>query len=469
MSYLDALKQTTNQTLTENGALSNLSTLDPLLDFFSRAGAMREDLTGAVRLFSLAFVANPLMALRALFYIRDVRGGQGERAVFRSIVASLPVDVQNRIVKYVPEYGRYDDLMHFTAYEEVNTLIKEQLAVDEAKMKAGQSVSLLAKWLPSGNTSSKETRILAKTVQKALGLKPSQYRKKIVALRKYIKLLEQQMSAKDWPNINYEQIPSQAHRKHVKAFKRNDESRYTEYLGAVEKGEKKIKTSTLYTYEVFDTVSVDEQAANAMWANLPDYTNGTNALVVADVSGSMSGRPMSISVSLALYFAERNKGTFNGYFMTFSDTPRLNKVVGETLSQKLNYIKNADWDGSTNLEAAFNAVLNAAILNHTPQEEMPSILYIISDMEFNSCVGTEDTNYNNAKQMFEAAGYKLPHVVFWQVNSRNDQVPATMYDSGVTMISGSSQSTFRYAVEGKNPLESMNDILNSERYTKIEI
>lgn len=466
MSYLDALKQTTNQTFTENGALSNLSTLDPVLDFFSRAGAMRGDIQNAVRLFKLSYVENPLMAIRCLFYLRDIRGGQGERDLFRRCLSELEFDDLNKVAKYVPEYGRWDDILPHHSGDIIQMIIN-QLASDDLQMEKGETVSLLAKWMPSENTSSKETRREARYWAEQLELTPTKYRKRIVKLRNYIKLLETKMSHNNWGEIDYEKIPSQAHRKHVKAFKRHDETRYSQYLAAVQKGEKKIKTSTLFTYEIFDLIGTDEQVANVMWENLPDYTNGTNALVVADVSGSMRGRPMSISVSLALYFAERNKGVFNGYFMTFSDNSRLVKVVGNTLAQKLRNIEDAEWGGSTNLESSFRAILNAAIQNNSSSEEMPAVLYIISDMEFNSCVTTNDTNYQNAKQMFEGAGYKLPHVVFWCVNSRNDQVPATMYDNGVSLISGSSQSTFRYAVEGKTPLESMNDILNSERYSQI--
>lgn len=471
MSYLDSLKQQTNKnTFTENGALTNDSTLNPVLDFFSMAAAMRSRKEDAVKLFQKAFSYDKQLAIRCLFYIRDVRGGQGERDIFRACVATLPDDVQEKIAKFVPEYGRYDDWLSFTTTE-VNFLIGEQLKIDEAKMKAGESVSLLAKWLPSENASSKATRAKALEIAGALKLKPAQYRRKLSALRKYIKILERDMSEKKWGEIDYEKIPSQAHRKHVDAFKRHDEARYTQYIEGVKKGEKQIKTSTLFTYEVFDMVREGKSdVADAMWEKLPDYTNGKNALVVADVSGSMSGRPMSISVSLALYFAERNKGMFHNYFMTFSSRPQLVEVYGASLTERLRNIENAHWDMNTDLIAAFRAILNAAVANKTPQNEMPSTLYIISDMEFDSCTENNDqTNFEAAKEAFKNAGYELPHVVFWNVDSRQNQAPATMFDNRVTLISGSSQSTFRYAVEGKSPIESMNDILNGERYQAITI
>lgn len=469
MSYLDNLQQTTNKTFTENGAITNRSTLDPLLDFFSRAGAMRDRPEDAVTLFKKAYESNPLLAIRCLFYLRDIRGGQGERELFRKCVASLPLDVQTKLVRFVPEYGRYDDLLSFSQQDSLHEFIKLQLDTDYAKMQAGESISLLAKWLPSENTSSKKTRTAAKIMRDKLGFTAREYRVKLSALRKHINVLERQMSANEWSAVTYAKVPSQAHRKHTKAFKRHDEARYTEYISAVEKGEAEIKTSTLFTYEVFDMVKAGETSvANAMWNNLPDYTQGKSALVLADVSGSMSGRPMSISVSLALYFAERNKGTFQNYFMTFTSMPDLVKVQGTTLKDKLSFIESRDWGGSTNIQAAFDAILEAAVKDNTPQEDMPTVLYIISDMEFDSATeSNRQSNFEIAKEAFEEKGYKLPHLVFWCVNSRNDQSPATKYDDRVTLISGSSQSTFRYVVEGKSPLESMMDILNGERYSQI--
>lgn len=404
--------------------------------------------------------------------------GQGERDIFRAGLKELElIDPQTaeKVVynDWIGEYGRYDDLLSFETprlKQVVAEFIKLKLDADAKAYSNGESVSLLAKWLPSENASSKESRKQAIEIAQMLNLKPSQYRKKIVALRKYIKLLEQQMSKNEWSEIDYSKVPSQAGRKHVKAFMRHDEDRYREFLSKAEKGEVKINTSTLYTYEVFDLVhSGQNQAANAMWSNLPDYTNGTDALVIADVSGSMSGRPMSVSVSLALYFAERNKGIFNNKFMTFSDRPQVVDVVGNNLIDKLRFIESREWGMSTNLEAAFDAILSAAKTSGQGQDGMPKVLYIISDMEFNSCVTADETIFENAKRKFIEAGLILPHVVFWNVDSRSDHAPATKFDNHVTLISGSSQSTFKYAVEGKTPLDLMNEVVNSERYSAIVI
>lgn len=473
MSFLDELHKGTNKaSFTENGAITNTSTLSPLLDFFSRAGAMRGREAEALVLFQKAYAADPTNALRCLFYLRDIRGGQGERSVFRFILDSFDDEMVNKLVQFIPEYGRWDEV---PITEKTADFIAEQLAEDEKNMKEGKPVSLLAKWLPSENTSSRETSRKANRLMKLLGLKPSQYRRTVVALRKHISLLEQKMSQKEWSAIQFDKIPSQAHKKHTKAFFRHEEERYRSYLGAVVKGEKKINVETLFTYQIYEmlkgwNVSKDTiQAANAMWQKLPDYTRGANALVLADVSGSMSGLPMSISVSLALYFAEHNEGPFKDYFMTFSSRPRLQKIEGSNLKERMDSIESSDWEMSTNIAAAFDAILTAAQSNNATADEIPRMLYIISDMEFDAATSRNDeTNFEAAARKFKDAGYELPHLVFWNVNARGNQSPATKFDSRVTLISGSSQSTFKYAVEGKTPMESMMEILGSERYKAIE-
>lgn len=480
MSFLDELQKTTAKyTLTENGAATNESSLDANLDYFALAGAMRNRAGDTRRLFAKAYATDPQTALRTLFYLRDIRGGQGEREVFRAGLQELEdidPEVASEVVAkdYIGEYGRYDDLLAFRKDSTLATMsqfIRDKLDEDTQAMAEGQAVSLLAKWLPSENASSSTSRKQARAIAEMLGLKPAQYRKKIVALRKYIKLLEQQMSRREWSEIDYSKVPSQASRKHVKAFMRHDEDRYREFLSKVEKGEAKINTSTLYTYEVFDLVqSGQNQTANVMWDNLPDYTNGTDALVLADVSGSMYGRPMSVSVSLALYFAERNKGIFNNKFMTFSQSPQVVDVIGNDLTSKLSFIESQEWGYNTNLEAAFDAILKAAVNSGQGNDGMPRVLYVISDMEFDQAVANpSETIFKNAEAEFKEAGLELPHVVFWNVNSHQNQAPATKFDNRVTLISGSSQSTFKYAVEGKSPVELMQEVVNSARYAQITI
>jgi hypothetical protein len=343
MSFLTQLQKNTNKSArTENGAVSNRSTLDPVLDYFSRAGAMRADVNGAVSLFKKAFNADPQLAVRCLFYLRDIRGGAGERKLFQETLKSLDKELLLKVVGYVPEYGRFDDI---PVVEETAEILYDQFVLDEQNMVKGESVSLLAKWLPSENASSKETIRKARSLMSFWDMPPKQYRKRVSALRKHIGLLEQKMSSGEWGNIDYEKLPSQAHRKHVKAFSKHDEIGYREYLEAVTKGEKKINAGTLMTYEIYDELfktyrgpeKADLDAMTALWNALPDYTNDTNALVLADVSGSMSGRPMSVSTTLAVYFAERNKGRFANTYMTFTDIPQVVTIQGGSLYDKLKY------------------------------------------------------------------------------------------------------------------------------------
>lgn len=481
MSFLDELRNATNETTTQNGDTAYKSSLDPVLDYFGLAGAMRDRAAESAELFEKAYIANPTMALRALFYMRDIRGGQGERDVFLAGMKKLReinISVYDSVLRFVPEYGRWADLFAGPIDHVHGGIIRSQLLIDEKAMAVGEPVSLMAKWLPSENASSKESRDKARQIAKGLGLTPKEYRKRVVALRKYIELLEHKMSANEWEAIDYSKVPSQAFRKHTKAFGRHDEARFGAFLEAASKGEVKLNTSTLYTYEVFDALhSGEEAAANAMWENLPDYTNGKNALVMADVSGSMYGRPMSVSVSLALYFAERNQGPFNGYFMTFTGEPQLVKVTGNSLSQRIRSIENADWAQNTDLIKALLSILDAAVRSNASQDDMPSTLYIISDMQFDEAFGggyyhrhhKAPTTLQVAQDAFDEAGYTLPHVVFWNVNAMSNQLPATIMDNKVTLLSGSSQSTFRYAVEGKTPQEFMIDVLTSDRYAQIMV
>lgn len=480
-NFLDELQKGTNKTHTENGAVTNKSTLNANLDFFSLSGAMRSNVASAVNLFEKAYYTDPQIAIRTLFYLRDIRGGQGERDIFRvcfNKLIDLSSDHATKVVKHIAEYGRWDDVVELLPGKLGSLavdIIREQFAKDSQDMKDNKSISLMAKWLPSGNATNKRRRELAKSLAKELKLVSNSdnltpYRKDVSRLRKYIKLLEQQMSTKQWSEIDYSKLPSQAHRKHVKAFKRHDEARYTEFLSKVEKGEAKLNAGTLYTYEVFDAVSAGNlQAANAMWKSLPDFTNGNDALVVADVSGSMNGRPMSVSVSLALYYAEHNKGTFHNKFMTFSARPQLVDVTGNTLADKLRMIQNAYWDMNTDLEAVFATILNAAVASGSKGDDLPKVIYIISDMEFDQCVVADESVFDRAKNAFIQNGMTLPHVVFWNVSARNEQAPATKFDNNVTLISGLSQSTFQYAVGGKNPEELMLEVVNSERYAPITI
>ena len=473
--FLSSLTLDLNRTVTENGAVTNKSSLDPALDFFALAGAMRERTADAADLFQMAYVDDPLIALRTMFYLRDVRGGQGERDVFRACLSRLSeIDPQTyiHVLKLVPLYGRWDDVLHNGVTPEALNVIEDQWNADVAALQNGEPVSLMAKWLPSVKTSSAATRKLAAELASGLWLHPVQYRKTLSKLRAKIKLLEQQMSANDWDSINYGKLPSQAHRRHVKAFQRHTFDRYQRYLDSVNRGEQKINVKTVYPHEIWQMVHGGKGGlayAEVAWDALPDYTNGTNALVMADTSASMTwhnnARAMAVAVSLALYFAERNTGPFHGYFMTFNSQPELKQVRGNSLTERLFSIR-GPVGGSTNLSAAFDAILRAGMGD---PEGMPKVLYIISDMEFDQAVQRGRSVFEDAKQRFAAHGLTLPHVVFWNVEARQNQAPALAHDGNVTLVSGLSPTTFSQVVEGKTPRELMESVVNGERYQRVTL
>jgi len=469
MNFINNLEKTMNKTTTENGAETYISTTDNLLDLFALGGATRNNLFLAVDLFRKAMAQDRIGAIRILFYLRDVRGGQGERDVFNTcirIVADEYQDEFSKIANLIPEYGRFDDLIKLIdtkSKDVVVSVIKNQLEKD----KESDTPTLLGKWLPSENTSSNKTKLLAKRIRMSLGMTERGYRKMLSSLRTKIKLVEHNLTNKEYKTIEYGKLPSQANFKYKKAFKKHDEERYSKYLEDVASGKEKINTKTLYTYQVYKAVQSggDVKALDAMWNNLPDYTNGKNALVVADVSGSMGGDPMAVSVSLALYFAERNKGQFKDYFITFSENPKLQKIQGKDIREKMYNLERADWDGNTNLYKVFATLVNTAVQNNTPSNELPETIYIISDMEFDSCV--TGTNHEAIEQLFSGTEYKIPNIVFWNVNARNKQVPVTKNKRGVTLVSGLSTTTFKLAVENKSPIELMNEVIHSDRYCNI--
>lgn len=462
---LNALHVETSKGITRNGAETFTITESALLDFYAQAGSMRNNKTKALELFKKAYFENNLNAIKVLFYLRDIRGGQGERGLFRICLEWLGTDEQetfNKIIEHVPEYGRWDDI--FFDNDKCFDIIKATLAID----KVSDTPSLLAKWLPTINTSSRATKNKAKFIADKLGLTDIGYRKLVRDIRKKIATVEEKMSTNKWSDIDYSTVPSQSSRIYKNAFNKHDEIRYSQFIEKAVTGEVKINAGTLYPYQIYKSVKDNySPTLDALWNQLPDYTQGKNGLVVADVSGSMSGGPMSVSVSLALYFAEKNKGAFKDHFITFSGNPTLQRIQGTTLKQKLHSIETSAWSQSTNLQAVFTLLINTAMVNKIPQGEMPNTLYIISDMEFDMCI-EGGSNFDGIKSIYQANGYVLPSVVFWNVNASGKNLPTRAHENNVALVSGFSPVIFKQAVENKTPYQVMLDTINSERYERIK-
>ena len=494
--FVQAMTNAANVSFTENGALTNKSTKSSVLDWFGAGGALRQrPPQDIINLFTRAFAEDRLTTLKILFYFRDVREGQGERNTFRVIANYLGqhyADVVRKNLENIPFYGRFDDLYCLVGTpleKDVFELVGKQLKADLRAMKAGESVSLCAKWLKSENTSSPESRRLGRKTREALELTPKRYRKILAALRSHLNVLETKMCADKWNEINFEQVPSKASLNYRKAFGRHDQTRYAAYLESVKKGEAKMNASAVFPYEIFRSLVKNPNGygcqppsaqeilqADLQWKSMPNWMgeNDHKGLVIADCSGSMfSGVPnILVAVSLAIYFAERNVGPFKDIWMNFSDTPSFQKLKGSNIYEKWMNMDKTNWGGSTNLQSAFDMILRSAVLNHVPQKDMPSVLYIVSDMEFNqACHSNSKTNFETMAQKYQAAGYELPRVVWWNVASRNDNFPIRADDTGTALVSGCSPAILKSILGAVtfDPLSIVYEVANKPRYDRVKV
>ena len=476
---------------TENGAAALNSTSDARLDLFGVIGALRgADQARIERLFSEAYRADPLFATKIAFYARDIRGGLGERETFRTIMrymAQMHPEALRPNLDLIGVYGRYDDLYCLIGTpleDEMWAAMKTQFEEDRRSLENGKAVSLLAKWIKTADASSAKTRELGILTARKLGYSVYDFKRIVRALRRRIGVIETLMTEGRWNEIRYPEVPSRAMMIYRDAFRRHDGERYEKFVNRAVAGQEKIHAGTLYPYDIVEKVAPrlssffanaslnNDPALEAQWRQLPDYVEpGTNALVIADTSGSMCGRPMATSVGLAVYFAERNRGAYHNMFMSFSGTSRIQVLRGETLAQKISSINMNDWANNTNLRAAFEHVLEIAIRNHVPQAEMPKSLIVISDMEIDYCGDRDWTFYEMMEEMYRMNGYIIPNIIFWNVNSRHDVFHADKNRKGVQLASGQSAAVFRQVMQtvGMNPVEAMEKIINSERYEAITV
>lgn len=486
MSFLDQLLHNSNRTRTENGAVTLRTAGSDCLDLFATIGALRNQKDEEIiRRFDRAWAEDRDIAMKMLFYARDVRGGLGERRVGRVLLAHVariyPESVR-RNLHLIAEYGRWDDLLvllNTPCEADALALMARQLEQDEAALQKGEPVSLLAKWLPSANTSSRETVAMARRILSGLHMTEARYRRMLSRLRAAIRIIENPLRERDY-SFDYAAQPSGAMFKYRRAFLRNDAYRYRAFMTRVEKGEATLHAATLTPCDIVRQArnfrgSEDERRSLDMtWNALPDYTQGENALAVVDGSGSMTwGRgsmlPIDVALSLGLYFAEHTTGAFHNTFITFSQNPRLIQVKGEDLVDRVRYCQSFNEVANTNLRRVFELILATAVQHHVPQKELPSTLYIISDMEFDSCArGADLTNFEYARSLYRQHGYRLPNIVFWNVDSRNEQQPVRMNDRGVALVSGSSPVTFSQVISGEtDPMTYMMNTLMGERYAPI--
>ena len=492
-TFLSALETQFNYKFTENMGVALKSTGSKVYDMFAFGGAYRNrSEADCILLFKNAFDEDAELAMKCLFYLRDVRGGQGERRFFRVVyhwmaqVGSLYETAAANNLQHIPTYGRYDDLfclLNTHLEKDMLKFIKHQLTIDMSCEKNG--ISLLAKWMPSENTSSRETRGIAKKVREYLNISPKEYRKMLSILRRKINVLETLMSANQWDMIEFDKIPSKAGLIYRNAFARRDiiAKKYEKFI----KDENtSVNADALYPYEVVEKVSkhfswyscdfegsnVERATINKYWANLPDYLNGADCsmMCVIDTSGSMQGRPINVAISLGLYTAERMTGPFAGYYISFASRPQLIKTEGIDFVDKVERIYRTNLVDSTNLTAVFDLILDTYFKGGVKKKDIPKTLVVISDMEIdymsNWGSNTAKTEMDKVREKWEAYGLEVPKLVYWNVDARQN----TILDSGpnVSFVSGCSPVIFKSVLTGKQGFELMLESLLVDRYKAIK-
>lgn len=492
---LESMKHDANIKRTENGAVALRSTMDGIMDMFALGGAYRSRSDAdVILLFEKAFKEDPTYALKCLFYLRDCRGGQGERRFFRVVLRHMAykhTEEIRRNMVHVPLFGRWDDLYVFVGTpleKDAFNIMKHQLALDvECK-----APSLLAKWLKSENTSSAESCRLGAITRDHFGMSARQYRKTLSILRERIRVLERLMSQGRWEEIEFDKIPSKAGMIYRNAFARHDLTR-ERYEKFAKDENTKVNAGTLNPCDVVHKARDEYRKGledttrlmvNKYWDNLTDYFHNAifDGVAVVDTSGSMTGwgrnsiAPIDVAISLGMYCAEKcnPKSPWYGHYITFSRKARLVPIVGADFVDKVRRIEAANLCENTNIESVFDLLLDKAIANGVPNSEMPKNVIIISDMEFDAARSSyyyhaepTDTLMEDIMRKWRSHGYTAPHLVFWNVEARNDTIP--MRDTGnVTFVSGYSPTLFESLLTGKTGWDLVKEKLDAVRYSVIK-
>ena len=445
--------------LTANGAVTHSTSLSYCLDLFFLAGASRRMQESDIILaFERARAEDKNLSYKILFWARDARGGAGEKRFFQVVMEHISKEYPNdyaQLAIFIPEYGYWKDVF------KIETPNQENLDWMRWQFEESPNANLLAKWFPR-----KGQWFVA--MHKFLNMTPKEFRKKLVSMTKVV---ETQMCANGWSYISYASVPSVAMNKYRSAFIHHDSERFAEYIQDVHDGKQKINASVLFPHQLYQAIEKgeDAQAVEAQWNALPDYmSDSTERIIpVCDVSDSMTGLPMDVSVALGSYISERNRSIFKDAFITFSESPQMNYLQG-SLSERMRQLQDADWGMTTNLQATFDLILDSAVRESLQQSEMPTKILIISDMEFDEASAGR-TNLDEIRSKYSSYGYKMPEIIFWNVNGRLGNVPASAKDSGIGLVSGFSPSVLKGILKGEiySPQQLMLDTVDTARYSCI--
>jgi hypothetical protein len=483
---------------TENGALGYSTSGKYLLDLsFKTASYRTKSDAELLHDFDLAFNEDNELAVKFAFLLRDIREGIGERDSFRKIFRHLITTSKSphipALLKLLSEYGRWDDLFYVawgTPYEDtVVTIVGEQLTKDTVALaNGGKGVSLLGKWIPRENCSDSTRIQWAKELATKLGLSPRQYRKKVVALNRYLDTIEIKVSAGEWNKVNYEHVPSQANLKYKNAFLKHDEERRRAYLEALSKGEAKMNMSVGFPHDIVHAYVKDteyswmrreiilDEALEGAWKNLKNFEIG-NTIVVSDSSGSMTCpvgnttvQAIEVAHGLGIYCGDHCTGPFHNKLITFSENPTyIEWKDSDTLANKLNLVFGHSEIANTNIEKVFQLILNTAVNNHCKQEDLPGTILLISDMEMDAgSARNGKTYFQEIEDLYKAQGYTVPRTVWWNVNSHTSTVPVQQAKNGTALVSGFSVNVLKMVLSNHlDPFEVLKEQLMADRYKNV--
>ena len=484
------LSSMSNAGYTANGASTNLSSSNACVDLFFQIGSMRsastEDLCVA---WTKAFIQDADIALKTLFWARDIRAGAGERRSFRIIMRHIaerqPELLTERLIALIPQFGRWDDLLVF-----FNTDC-ESFALKAIGNALKSEDSLCAKWMPREKSSK---YLIARKIREYMEYSPKQYRKMLSSLSSVV---ETKMCADQWDEIEFSHVPSQAMRIYKRAFENHAPQAWSEYTNALSTGASKVNAGAIHPHEILakyittssynqysasygSTVCEISKVTEAQWAALPNWLEGNTSriLPIVDTSSSMGHaysdssktRPIDVSVSLGMYIAERNSGPFKDYFVTFSENPMMHHIKGKDLSSRLASVCSSEWGMNTNIEGTFNAILHHATSSGATVEDMPTTILILSDMEFDTCASINETAMQSIRRQYNEAGFELPNIVFWNLNARMGNVPVRFDEQGTAMVSGFSPAIMKSLLtdtENFTPEAIMRATVCSELYSEV--
>lgn len=495
MKLIDLENELSNEMqYTENGVLGFRTTGKELLDLNFATSSLRKMSEDEIYdRFVKAFYENKLLAIKWLFFLRDARGGMGERRSFRAILKGLATDQPKLVKELIPivaEYGRADDLLCLldtNLKDEVLEYYDDVISSDIENMLAGKSITLFGKWLPRFKS---KNDAYARIIALGLGLTQKEYKQICKELSNYSNVIECKMSRNEWGEIDYSAVPSKANVLYRNAFTKHDEERRLAYLESLVKGEVKINSSANFPHDIvhayrdrgaWDSVREYDQTLEELWKALPDYVNGDNStIVVADGSGSMNVQidpktktsALEVANALAIYFSEKLTGEFKDKYITFSSRPQLVDMGNcNSLREKIHVALAYDEVANTDIYKVFKLILDTAVKNNYTQDELPKNILVISDMEFDYGVyGHPDkTLFENIAVEYAKFGFKMSRLIFWNVNSRTQTIPVVQNENGVILLSGFSPSVVKMALSGNlDPYDALLEQLNSPRYNLVE-